>query len=123
MSDNAEFRQDAIAYTPEMFRRLCEALRRHSSEHVAAGLAAKDEGGSFQVRRSAYPTLFLQIQAQRGFISYVAVQRKAASGRDSRNEGAIVIVCAGQDQFYYRLDGDDIASEAQLAEHLLARLF
>lgn len=123
MNYDAEFRQDAIDRTPEMFKRLREALGQYAASHPAMALAPKDEPGAFQVRRGDYPTFFLQMHSQRGSISYIATQRKNASGRDSRNEGTITIICTGHDHFYYRLDGEDIASEAELAERLLTRLF
>lgn len=123
MNYDAEFRQDAIDRTPEMFRRLCVALRQYAVAHPAEGLRPKDEGASFQIIRQTFPTFFLNIQMLRGGIKYDATQRKSSSAHDDREEGTIVIICTGQDEFYYRLHGEDMASEAQLAERLLSRLF
>jgi hypothetical protein len=122
-TEDAAFRLDAIDRTPDMFNRLCGALQQYASSHAAAALSAKAEESSFRISRSAFPAFFLQIQIQRGAIGYTATRRKNASARDDRVSGTIVIFCAGQDQFYYRLDGDDIASEVQLAQHLITGLF
>jgi hypothetical protein len=122
-TEDAEFRLDAIARTPDMFDRLCGALRLYASSHATAALNAKAEESSFRISRSVFPTLFLQIQIQRGAIGYVATRKRNTSAGEDRVSGTIVVFCAGQDQFYYRLDGDDIASEVQLAQHLLTGLF
>jgi hypothetical protein len=119
MDYDAEFRQDAIDRTPEMFRRLCAALREYAALHSEAGLTPKEEGSSFRLSRGSFPTLFLQIQMQRGAINYTVTRRQNASGRDDRAAGIVVIVCTGQDHFYYRLDGEDIASEADLVQRLI----
>ena len=49
MDYDAEFRQDAIERTPEMFRRLCEGLRQYTVSHPGEGLTPKDEPGSFPI--------------------------------------------------------------------------
>jgi hypothetical protein len=95
----------------------------YAVSHPLEGLGPKDENGSFWIKRDAYPTFYLGIQMLRGRIKYDATQKKSFSARESRIDGTIIIICTGQDEFYYRLDGEDVASEAQLAERLLTRLF
>jgi hypothetical protein len=106
-----------------MYLKLCGAIKADISSFVADGGSAstRESPNAFQVLHEGYPVLFFQIQAlpERAIISCVETRRKHTDVTDSRREWDIRIICTAQDKIYYRLDGEDYASEAVVSEILL----
>ena len=58
----------------------------------------------------------------RSGIQYVETRKASSSNAPKKREGTIPIIGKAQDDFYYRIDGQEYASEAEASEHLLKPL-
>jgi|SRR5438128_1124523 len=72
----------------------------------------------------SFPSLFLEIRLAeaQAHLDCIRSQKKNSSASDRREEKTIPIIAKGQDAFFYRIDGEDVASEDEASSRLLKPL-
>jgi hypothetical protein len=125
---DSDLARAAIVATPEMFRRLRDQVgkdcyRYNERRHGNLEFIPQEYG--FIVRHSPFPSFELTASAQHGSsgtIPYTGHRKNSSSAHEEKIEGNITVIAKGQDQFYYRLDGTDYASERAVSRELLRNL-
>ena len=113
-------------YAPDMFRRLCSQIQQDVQRYAqGAGIAVfcNLRDNTCEVKYERFPTFWLQISFGTSGFSVIQTIKKSSSAQEIRKEFTILIIGKSQDEFYYRIDGEDKTSESEVSEYLLAPLF
>jgi hypothetical protein len=122
----AELERLAAPMAPQLYRRLCSQLESDVSEYNGSGHSLLEcalfPSGSFEVKHPRYPAFWLQLSLEGATITYMVRQKLSDSATEVADEGTIPIGTNGQDDYFYRVNGENILDASEVSERLLRPL-
>jgi hypothetical protein len=116
----------AVSYAPEMFRKLCARIQSDVFRFATATnqkiITKMADVSTLDVLSSDYPVFTMRLTFEQTRVSVERTIRQNPSSDDTSDSAVIYFVAKSHDQVYYRVGGEDIASESVISERLLRPL-
>jgi hypothetical protein len=116
----------ALDQIPAMFKRLSAQVQRdvqRYSEGTGNRVRCQITPNKCEVNADLFPFFWLCIEPGKSGIKVSQTSKKSSSSQPNELlESEVLIISKRQDENYYRIEGYDHASEADVSEHLLRPL-